>query len=342
MLPTMLQNFAVSQRSTRSLLALIGFCVICHCSLQFALGQSREDQGQGPALSPAESSQLFSVADPSLWTLLLAEPTIEQPLSATFDSRGRLWVVEYRQYPEPAGLKALSRDNFWRIVYDRLPLPPMHGGDRGADRITIHEDRNGDGSFETHSTFVDGLNIATSVVPTSKGAWVLNPPYLLFFKDEDGDSKSDGPPEVHLEGFGLEDTHSVVNSLCMGPDGWLYAAQGSTVTAAVKNYGSSELPVKTLGQAIWRYHPQTRKYEVFAEGGGNAFGVAMNDSGEIFSGHNGGDTRGFHYYQGGYYRKGFTKHGSLYNISIFLEQFVINVVHTFCTANLLSNKICWR
>ena len=313
MLPTMLQNFAVSQRSTRHLLALIGLCVVCHCSLQFALGQSREDQGQGPALSPAESSQLFSVADPSLWTLLLAEPTIEQPLSATFDSRGRLWVVEYRQYPEPAGLKALSRDNFWRIVYDRLPLPPMHGGDRGADRITIHEDRNGDGSFETHSTFVDGLNIATSVVPTSKGAWVLNPPYLLFFKDEDGDSKSDGPPEVHLEGFGLEDTHSVVNSLCMGPDGWLYAAQGSTVTAAVKNYGSSELPVKTLGQAIWRYHPQTRKYEVFAEGGGNAFGVAMNDSGEIFSGHNGGDTRGFHYYQGGYYRKGFTKHGSLSN-----------------------------
>ncbi|MFY8199986.1 MAG: PVC-type heme-binding CxxCH protein, partial [Pirellula staleyi] len=281
------------------------------------MGQSREDQGQGPALSPAESSQLFSVSDQSVWKLLLAEPTIEQPLSATFDSRGRLWVVEYRQYPEPEGLKALSRDNFWRIVYDRMPLPPGHGGARGADRITIHEDQNGDGSFETHSTFVDGLNIATSVVPTSKGAWVLNPPYLLFFQDEDGDSQADGPPEVHLEGFGLEDTHSVVNSLCMGPDGWLYAAQGSTVTGAVKNYGSSELPIKTLGQAIWRYHPQSRKYEVFAEGGGNAFGVAMNDSGEIFSGHNGGDTRGFHYYQGGYYRKGFTKHGSLSNPNAF-------------------------
>ncbi len=31
------------------------------------------------------------------------------------------------------------------------------------------------------------------------------------------------------------------------------------------------------------------------------------------SGHNGGDTRGFHYVQGGYYRKGFNKHGSLSN-----------------------------
>ena len=96
-------------------------------------------------------------------------------------------------------------------------------------------------------------------------------------------------------------------------DGWLYAAQGSTVTASVHQPGSKSAPTKSLGQAIWRYHPQTREYEIFAEGGGNAFGVAFDDQGRIFSGHNGGDTRGFHYVQGGYYRKGFTKHGSLSN-----------------------------
>ncbi len=99
----------------------------------------------------------------------------------------------------------------------------------------------------------------------------------------------------------------------MGPDGWLYAAQGSTVTGAVKRFGLSEKPIKSMGQAIWRYHPTTHVYEVFAEGGGNAFGVAFNDNGELFSGHNGGDTRGFHYFQGGYYRKGFNKHGGLSN-----------------------------
>ncbi len=139
------------------------------------------------------------------------------------------------------------------------------------------------------------------------------PPHLLFYKDADGDLKADGPPEVHLEGFGLEDTHSVVNSLCMGPDGWLYAAQGSTVTAAVRRYGTDEKPQKSLGQLIWRYHPQKRIYEIFAEGGGNAFGVAFDEVGRVYSGHNGGDTRGFHYVQGGYYRKGFDKHGSLSN-----------------------------
>ena len=65
-----------------------------------------------------------------------------------------------------------------------------------------------------------------------------------------------------------------------------------------------------MGQLIWRYHPETRRYEIFAEGGGNAFGVEIDAKGRIFSGHNGGDTRGFHYVQGGYYQKGFGKHGA--------------------------------
>src|SRR6202035_5968821 len=63
----------------------------------------------------------------------------------------------------------------------------------------------------------------------------------------------------------------------------------------------------------WRYHPETRRFEIFAEGGGNTFGVDFDAKGRLFSGHNGGDTRGFHYIQGGYYLKGFDKHGALSN-----------------------------
>ncbi len=279
--------------------------------------QKPEDQGQGPALSPTEALSKFRLAEGYAIETLLSEPIISQPLSTAHDSHGRLWVVQYLQYPEPAGLRRLSRDNFWRTVYDSVPLPPGHGGVPGADKITVHEDRDGDGTLETETTFVDGLNIATAVVPTGDGAWVLNPPYLLFYSDKDHDLKADGPPEVHLEGFGLEDTHSVVNSLCMGPDGWLYAAQGSTVSGNVRQYGSKETPKRSMGQAIWRYHPTTRQYEIFAEGGGNAFGVAFDNEGEIFSGHNGGDTRGFHYLQDAYYRKGFNKHGGLSNPNTF-------------------------
>lgn len=290
---------------------LIGLCGIFVCIPLFAW-QPPEEQPQGPALLPSESLTKFHVREPLLWEQLLSEPEITQPLMISFDSYGQMWLVEYRQYPEPAGIRPLSHDNFWRVVYDRMPLPPGLGGAKGKDRISIHRDSDGDGVYDHHGLFLDGLNIATSVVPAANGAWVLQPPYLLFYADEDHDGCADGTPQVHLEGFGLEDTHSVANNLCFGPDGWLYAAQGSTVSGHVRRPGESQA-LHSLGQCIWRYHPVTHEYELFAEGGGNAFGVAFDSEGRLFSGHNGGDTRGFFYLQGGYYRKGFTKHGSLSN-----------------------------
>lgn len=261
---------------------------------------------------PPETPGSLRVADDLAVDRVLAEPLVRQPLAISFDERGRMWVVQYLQYPDPADLKEVSRDQFWRVVYDKVPAPPPNHV-RGADKITIHEDTDGDGAFDTHSTFVDGLNIATSVAQGRGGAFVLNPPYLLFYPRAGGADAPTGDPEVLLEGFGLEDTHSVVNSLRWGPDGWLYAAQGSTVTGNVRRPNSNDPPIRSAGQLIWRYHPETRRYEVFAEGGGNAFGVEFDARGHVYSGHNGGNTRGFHYVQGGYYHKGFDKHGPLSN-----------------------------
>lgn len=272
-----------------------------------------------PPLSPAESARAFTVPEDLEMELVLAEPLIAQPLHLSFDERGRLWVVEYRQYPAPAGLKQISHDKFWRSVYDKVPPPPPNHF-RGKDRVSMHEDTNGDGVFDSAKVFVDGLNIATAVAVARDGVWVLNPPYLLFYPDRDRDDVPDGDPEVHLSGFGLEDTHSVVNSLRWGPDGWLYACQGSTVSGHVKveplsadRKPASTNVIHTLGQNLWRYHPATRRYEVFSEGGGNAFGIELDAQGRLFSGHNGGDTRGFHYVQGAYLQKGFQKHGELSN-----------------------------
>jgi putative heme-binding domain-containing protein len=265
------------------------------------------------ALSPAESLGRFKVAEDLELDQVLAEPIVAQPLFLNFDERGRMWVVQYRQYPAPAGLTLVSHDSFWRAVYDKVPPPPPHHF-KGLDRITIHEDTHGDGIFDKHKTFVDGLSIVTAVERGRGGVWVLNPPYLLFYPDANDDDVPDGDPVVHLAGFGLEDTHSVANSLRWGPDGWLYGAQGSTVTAHIMRPGLDKEPfIHTMGQLIWRYHPKTRRFEVFAEGGGNAFGVELDDKGRIFSGHNGGDTRGFYYEQGAYLQKGFEKHGPLSN-----------------------------
>jgi putative membrane-bound dehydrogenase-like protein len=263
-------------------------------------------------LAPEAALKRFEVADDLRLEQVLTEPVVRQPVFMNFDERGRLWVVQYLQYPDPAGVKILSRDNYWRVVYDGVPAaPPNHP--RGRDKITVHEDTDGDGRFDKHKTFLDGLNICTAVERGRGGVWVLHPPYLLFYPDRNNDDVPDGPPEVHLSGFGLEDTHSVVNSLRWGPDGWLYAAQGSTVTASVVRPGMDDKPRFSQGQLIWRYHPETRRYEIFAEGGGNAFGCEIDAKGRVFSGHNGGDTRGFHYKQGSYSQKGFQKHGPLSN-----------------------------
>jgi len=236
--------------------------------------------------------------------LVAHEPEIRQPLSITFDERGRMWVIQYLQYPSPAGLKPVSVDQYLRTKYDRVPEPPPRGP-KGADRITICEDTDGDGRFDKFKDFVSGLNLASGMAIGYGGVFIVQPPYLLFYPDRNRDDVPDGDPEVLLSGFGLEDAHAVANSLTWGPDGWLYGAQGSTVTAHIRGL--------EFQQGIWRYHPLTHEFELFAEGGGNTWGLDFDEHGNIIAGTNFGEQIGLHQVQGGYYIKGFSKHGPLHN-----------------------------
>src|ERR1700724_2249289 len=77
-------------------------------------------------MKPAEAAKSFTVPADLRIDQVLAEPIVRQPLSINFDEKGRMWVVQYLQYPNPAGLKRLSRDIFWRAVYDKVPAPPPH------------------------------------------------------------------------------------------------------------------------------------------------------------------------------------------------------------------------
>ncbi|MBI2825463.1 MAG: c-type cytochrome [Planctomycetia bacterium] len=255
-------------------------------------------------LSPAEALAHFKLPAGFRVQLFASEPTIRQPVSMCFDARGRLWVIQYLQYPTPAGLTAVKVDQYLRTVYDKLPEPPPKGP-RGADRITILEDTDGDGQFDNAKDFVDGLNLATGLALGHGGAFVVQAPYLLFYPDRDQDDVPDGDPEVLLAGFGLEDAHALANSLQWGPDGWLYGAQGSTVTAHIRGV--------TFQQGIWRYHPRTKAFELFAEGGGNTWGADFDRHGNMIAGTNYGDVAMLHQVQGGYYVKNFGKHGELQN-----------------------------
>src|SRR6188768_3566320 len=70
-------------------------------------------------------------------TLFAGEPDVVQPIAFTFDDRGRLWVVECLSYPE------WSKTN------------------EGKDRVSIYEDRDGDGKFDEKKVFYDkGVNLS--------------------------------------------------------------------------------------------------------------------------------------------------------------------------------------
>lgn len=270
-------------------------------------GVMRDDT---PPTPPQEAVKKFKHRSDVAIDLMAHEPVVEQPLYASWDSKGRMWVTMYRQYQFPAGLKIISYDQHLRAKFDKVPLPPPRG-EKGADKITVFEDTDDDGFFDKHQDVITGLNIASAALHGMGRIWVLNPPYLLSYADADFDAKPDSDtPEVELSGFGLEDTHSVATSLQWGMDGWLYGANGSTTTGNVSSANTKN--VKWEGQCIWRYHPKKKTFEIYAEGGGNTFSLDIDSKGRLFSGTNGA-TRGMHYEQGSYGIKGWGKHGPLTN-----------------------------
>lgn len=255
---------------------------------------------------PSEAIKHVSVTDGLKVTLFASEPAVRQPILVKVDDRGRLWTIQYLQYPNPAGLKRVKVDRWSRTVYDRVPKPPPHGP-KGADRITILDDTDGDGRADSFRDFVTGLNLCTGLEFGHGGVFVLQVPYLLFYPDRDRDDVPDSDPKVLLSGFGMEDAQSLANHLTWGPDGWLYGVNGSTTTCNIRGI--------EFQQGCWRYHPTTREFELFCEGGGNTYGLTFDENGNLFYSTNGGPF--VHALQGAYYRKSFGKHGPLHNPHVY-------------------------
>jgi putative membrane-bound dehydrogenase-like protein len=263
------------------------------------LAASARAQGYAPDVAPSK----MVVADGLAVNLYAAEPDVRQPILVKCDGRGQIWTIQYLQYPNPAGLKRVQVDRYSRTIYDRIPEPPPRGP-RGADRITICADTDGDGQADRFTDFVAGLNLCTGLALGHGGVYVLQVPYLLFYADRNRDDVPDGDPDVLLSGFGMEDAQSLANHLTWGPDGWLYGVTGSTANNQVCGL--------EFQQAVWRFHPLSHKFELFCEGGGNLFGLTFDADGNLFFSSNGIDLA-YHGVQGAYYRKNFGKHGPLHN-----------------------------
>jgi putative membrane-bound dehydrogenase-like protein len=269
---------------------------------------------QPGGFAPGEAAKRMKPAEGLVVRPFAAEPNVRQPIFVKCDDRGRVWTIQYLQYPNPAGLKRVKVDRWSRTVYDRVPEPPP-AGPKGEDRITICEDTDGDGQADRFKDFVAGLNLCTGVEFGHGGVYVLQAPYLLFYPDKNHDDIPDANPEVLLTGFGLEDAQSLANHLTWGPDGWLYGLNGSTTTCLIRGI--------EFQQGVWRYHPVTRQFELFCEGGGNVFGLTFDRNGNLYYSSNLGLF--WHAHQGAYYLKNVGKHGPLHNP--FAYGHLMHVVH---------------
>ncbi len=217
-----------------------------------------------PALAPLETQKKIQVPPGFEVRLFAAEPMVVNPVAMTWDARGRLWVVELYEYPKGA---------------------PK--GAKGRDRIKIIEDTDADGVADKATVFADGFSLATGIALGNGGVYLGQAPHLYFLKDTNGDDKADSQ-EIILTGFGMEDRHELLNGFAWGPDGWLYMTHGVFTFSKVRDPQTGEPGHDPDGfgvqmdAALARFHPVTKKFEVFADGTSNPWGVDWNERGDAF------------------------------------------------------------
>ena len=250
-----------------------------HADAQQLLPKKQHRTSDAPFLKPEQAVKKMSIPDGFDVSIFAAEPDIGEPIAFCFDDRGRLWVVENLNY-------RTRRE---------------HTDDK-VSRIQILEDTNSDGVFDKKKTFVDDLTFTSGIAVGFGGVYVGSPPNFSFIPDADGDDQPDGPPQVLLDGWGINDRHETLNSFIWGPDGWLYGCHGVFTQSRVGKPGEKDERRQFIDGGIWRFHPVTRKYEVFARGLSNPWGFDFDDHGQGFA------TccvipHLFHVVQGGVYHK---------------------------------------
>ncbi|HZF65444.1 MAG TPA: hypothetical protein VEZ55_13195, partial [Chitinophagaceae bacterium] len=153
-----------------------------HNSVQIDDALFREHVRSSDPKTPDEELLSFQLPAGFEVSLYASEPLIGKPINMNFDAKGRLWVTQSFEYPFPAE------------------------PGKGSDKITILEDKNGDGKAETFTHFADSLNIPIGILPVAGGAIAYSIPFIYQFFDKDGDGKAESRKEL-IGPFGFKDTH---------------------------------------------------------------------------------------------------------------------------------------
>ncbi|MFO0847643.1 MAG: PVC-type heme-binding CxxCH protein [Gemmataceae bacterium] len=207
---------------------------------------------------PAEAPKHISVLPGLELSQVACEPAVVDAVAMCFDDRGRIYVCEMPGYP-----------NGGRAT-----------GEQTGGRIKLLEDKDGDGRFETVTTFVSGLRFPTGVTPYKGGVLVANAPELLYIKDTNGDGIADEKTVLYT-GFELGNIQQLPNALQWGPDNRIHgmvAGSGGTITCPQK----PDMPPVTLRGRGFRFDPAVPGSFEPTSGGGQ-YGLCFDAFGHAFT-----------------------------------------------------------
>lgn len=208
-------------------------------------------------LPPAQQQKMFHLPPGFEIQLVAAEPAIAKPMNLAFDSRGRLWVTESREYPFPAPTNQ-----------------------PGRDAIKIVSDFGPDGDARTITTFADGLNIPIGLLPQGDGVIAFSIPNIYHFADTNADGHADTQERL-LGPVGMRDTHGLTSSFRRGYDGWIYADHGFNNDSTLVARDGSKI-ILSSGNT-YRFLPDGSHVEQFTWGQVNPFGLMFDPLGDLWS-----------------------------------------------------------
>ncbi len=212
------------------------------------------------------------VLDPRFNLELIAEqPDIVTPIGITFDADGAMLVIESHTHHRKSDYQGPAKD-----------------------RIRRFADTNGDGKFDTWSTFYEGTEATMSILAADDGSiYVATRMEVFRLRDTDGDHVADERDEIaHLETAGRY-PHNGLAGLTIGPDGLLYFGLGENLGEPYTLVGSDGTKLSGGGEGGTIYHCNLdgSDLQLMATGVWNPFGMTFDPSGRLYMVDNDPDSR---------------------------------------------------
>jgi len=168
------------------------------------------------------------------------------------------------------------------------------GREKGFGRIVKCVDRDGDGKAEDIRTFAN-VDHPRGLVYDQGNLWVLHPPFLTLYRDEDLDGVADSS-KVLIEGISTDAVNQrgadhTTNGIRMGIDGWIYIAVGDFGFS--KAVGADGKVLSRRGGGIVRIRPDGTDMEIYAWGLRNILDVCIDPHLDMFTRDNTNDGGGW-------------------------------------------------